>query len=99
MCRYWDCIHPQWSVLDPALHTLEYVRSRSALLTTVLLAIGSTTMATHPSRKDEQVAEALRLHAHADKLNLVVYATGARSIDIIQAQIVSVSQTLRSPKY
>lgn len=84
-------VHPQWSILDPTLHTPELVRGRSALLTSTILALGSTALATLPHSRDEQVAEALRLHAHVEKLNLVVYATGARSIDIIQAQIVSLS--------
>lgn len=82
-------IHPQWAILDPTLHTPVYVRSRSALLTSTILALGSTALATGPGSQDEQVAEAVRLHAHVEKLNLVVYETGARSIDIIQAQIVS----------
>lgn len=56
---------------------------------TTILALGATALSTLPQGKEEQVAEALRLHAHVEKLSLVVYATGARSIDIIQAQIVS----------
>lgn len=81
--------HPQWAILDPALHTPALVRSRSALLMSTILALGSTALATLPNSKDEQVTEAIRLHAHVEKLNLVVYTTGARSIDIIQAQIVN----------
>lgn len=68
------------------------VQNRSALLMTTILALGSTALATLPDGTDEQVAEALHLHAHAEKLNLVVYTTGARSIEIIQAQIVRVSK-------
>jgi hypothetical protein len=56
---------------------------------TTMLALGSTALATLPQRADEQVAEALRLHAHVEKLNLVVFTTGARSIEIIQAHIVN----------
>jgi len=82
-------IHPQWAILDPTLHTIPFVQSRSALLMSTILALGSTALATLPDGRDEQVAEALRLHAHVEKLNLVVYASGARSIDIVQAQIVS----------
>jgi hypothetical protein len=58
---------------------------------TTMLALGSTALATLPQRADEQVAEALRLHAHVEKLNLVVFTTGARSIEIIQAHIVNLS--------
>ena len=82
-------IHPQWTILDPTLHTLTFVRSRSALLTSTILALGSSALATGPGGTEECISEAHRLHAYVEKLNLVVYATGARSIDIIQAQIVS----------
>jgi hypothetical protein len=75
-------------MLDPVLHSTAFVRSRSALLFTTLLALGSTALATLPNHADEQVSEALSLHAHVEKLNLVVYTTGARSIEIMQAQIV-----------
>ncbi|KAF4469436.1 hypothetical protein FALBO_3656 [Fusarium albosuccineum] len=84
---YWDNIHPQWAILDPSFHNLSTVRKRSALLTTTILALGSTALAVASQNPKERVSEALSLHAHAEKLNLVVYATGARSVDIIQAQI------------
>lgn len=87
---YWKNIHPQWAILDPDLHTPAYVQTRSALLMTTILALGATALSTLPQGKEEQVAEVLRLQAHVEKLSLVVYATGARSIDIIQAQIVSI---------
>ena len=87
--RYWEMIHPQWTILDPSLHSLTFVRGRSALLTSTILALGSTALATRPESREEEISEALRLHAYVEKLNLVVYATGARSIDIIQAHIVS----------
>lgn len=54
-----------------------------------ILALGATALANLPNSDDELVSEALRLHNHVEKLCLVVYATGARSIDIIQAHIVS----------
>ncbi|RFU31591.1 hypothetical protein B7463_g4710, partial [Scytalidium lignicola] len=84
---YWEMVHRQWAILDRSLHTFAFVRSRSAILLTTMLALGSTALATLPQRADEHVAEALRLHAHVEKLNLVVYTTGARSIEIIQAHI------------
>lgn len=86
---FWEHIHPQWAMLDPDLHTMDYVRNRSALLVTTILAIGSTALGLLNPEKDGQVAESLRLHAHVEKLGLVVFATGARSIEIVQAQIVS----------
>jgi hypothetical protein len=76
-------------MLNPALHSMTFVRSRSALLTTTILAVASTALATWPHNGDRYVEEALRLHEHAEKLNVLVYSTGARSIDIMQAQIVS----------
>ena len=76
-------------MLDPSLHTLAYVRSRSALLTSVLTAVGATALASLDPMDEAQVAEALRLQAHAERLMLVVFAACARSIDIIQAHIVS----------
>lgn len=75
-------------MLDTELHTLDYVRTRSALLATTILAIGSTALGILHPKRDGQVAESLRLHAHVEKLGLVVFATGARSIEIVQAQIV-----------
>jgi predicted metal-dependent TIM-barrel fold hydrolase len=76
-------------MLDPALHTLDFVQTRSALLTSTVLALGSIALETFPNAEDEQVEEALKLHAHVEKLNLVIYSTGARSMEIVQAQIVS----------
>lgn len=47
-----------------------------------------------PQKSDDQVTEALRLHAHVEKLSLVVFATAAKSVDIIQAQIVSLTSIM-----
>ncbi|KAJ0141356.1 Zinc-type alcohol dehydrogenase-like protein [Fusarium oxysporum f. sp. albedinis] len=84
---YFKMVHPQWSMLDPNLHTLDFVRHQSALLTTTILALGSIAIATLPESDDGQVVEALNLRAHAEKLSLVVYSTGARSLEIVQAQV------------
>ena len=84
-------------MLDPSLHTLAYVRSRSALLMTTLLAVGATALASLHPLDGEQVSEALALQAHAERLVLVVYAASARSIDIIQAHIVSTTMLLLLP--
>jgi hypothetical protein len=80
-------VHPQCAVLDPTLHTPEFVRSRSALLFTAVLAVGSTALATLPHATMEGVDESMALQAHAEKLGLVVFTTGAKSCEIIQAQI------------
>lgn len=78
-------------MLNPQLHTTQYVRRRSALLATTMSAVGATVLASLNPTDEAQVAEALRLQAYAERLILVVLAAGARSIDIIQAHIVSVS--------
>lgn len=91
--RYWETIHGQWAILDPSFHTMACVRRRSALLTTVILALASTTLTYTAERSHAQVAEALSLHAHIDRLMWVIFATGARSIEIIQAYIVSKPRT------
>lgn len=81
-------INPQWAVLDSTIHTVEYVSARSALLTTTILAVGATALSQRPDGPEWRVTEALRLHAHTQNLKLVVFAAGARSIEIVQAQIV-----------
>jgi len=74
-------------MLDPNLHTPAYLKSRSALLTTTVLAVASTVLANLSLSQVEQAAEAFRLQGHAEKLSLVVFASGARSVEIVQAQI------------
>ena len=79
-------------MLDPTLHTPSYVRTHSATLVSAILAIGSTALATLPNTTSPQdVDEAMRLHAHAEKLQLVVFATGAKSIEIVQGLMVGTS--------
>ncbi|KAJ0426797.1 hypothetical protein BJY00DRAFT_306793 [Aspergillus carlsbadensis] len=84
---YFEYIHPQWAMLDPSKHALDLVRRQSAYLTTSILALGSIALATLPDAVEDQVAEALRLRAHVEKLDLVVYSTGARSLEIVQGRI------------
>ena len=88
MPRYFQYVNPQWPILDPSLHTLTYVQTHSALLMSAILAVGSTALASLPDSAAEQDSEALALHTHVEKVNLVVYMTGAQSIEIIQAHIV-----------
>jgi hypothetical protein len=85
--RFWKYIHPQWSILDPKLHSIRFVRERSAFLFTVILAIGSTALATLPDGTEESVRRAIQLQAHAEKVLLVAFAIGAKSCEIIQAHI------------
>lgn len=85
--RFWEYIHPQWSILDPQLHSKQFVRERSAFLFTVILAIGSTALATLPDGTEEDVSRAIKLQAHAEKVLLVTFAIGAKSCEIIQGHI------------
>ena len=77
-------------MLDPALHTPHFVRSRSAVLLAVILAEGAAAIATLAGATDADMARACRLYTHAEKLHLVVCATAAKSVEIVQAQLVSV---------
>ena len=65
------------------------LRKSSALLTSTVLALGSTAPTHLPKRNAEQVAEALCLHSHVERLCVIVFSTGAKSIEIVQANIVS----------
>jgi hypothetical protein len=60
-------------------------------LFTIILATGATAIATLPGATKEQTSRAIKLHAHIDKLQLVLCATAAKSIEIIQAEVVSQS--------
>ena len=89
MIRYFWYVHPQWPVLQPNMHTLHFLRSRSAFLLTTVIATGATALATLHDATSDAIDEAKRLHEHVEKLDLVAYSTGARSIEIIQAHLVS----------
>lgn len=88
LCSYFKTVHPGFPLLDERLHTPSFVRSRSAYLFTTILAIGATSIATLSHATNEQTRRAMRLHAHIDKLQLVLCATAAKSVEIIQAEIV-----------
>ena len=88
--RWWSLIHPSFSLLDPELHSFEYVRHHSAWLFTCILASTSLLLAARLDASKKVVDEAMSLQNHAEKLSLVVYATRARSIEIIQAHLVSI---------
>ncbi|OCF41066.1 hypothetical protein I317_05077 [Kwoniella heveanensis CBS 569] len=87
MDAYWNHVYPQWAMLDPELHKLAFIRQRSALLTTTLLALGATALSTLPYHTEADVLEAFHLHQHVEKLNVLVFTTGARSIEIVQAHV------------
>jgi hypothetical protein len=86
--RYWIHVHPCCSVLDPVLHTITYVRERSHLLLTAILAAASIYQAALPGASAQEIDEAQTLYAHSEKLFLVISITGARSSEIIQGYLV-----------
>jgi hypothetical protein len=59
-------------------------------LFTVVLAVGATVLATQEGFTIQTLEDAIALQAHAEKLSLVVYTAGAKSIEIVQAMMVSV---------
>lgn len=92
--RFFRYVHPHCPMLDPQLHTASFVRERSAYLMTVVLALGAVGIATSTRGTKRDLERASKLYAHAEKVHLVIYATSAKSTEIIQAQLVSQS----SPK-
>ncbi|CAK7234615.1 hypothetical protein SCUCBS95973_008994 [Sporothrix curviconia] len=79
---YFARLHPINGILDPVLHTPEFVRSRSALLFTWILAL--TAQFDHGSAS---IAKRLRLHG--EKLSNHVHACGFKSVEIIQGYYIS----------
>ncbi|KAF9885478.1 hypothetical protein FE257_012914 [Aspergillus nanangensis] len=79
---YFDKIHPLIGILDPLLHTADFVRSRSALLFTWMLAV-----AAYFDHNSGVLAKRLRLHG--ERLSKLVYKRGYKSVEIIQGYYIS----------
>ncbi|KAJ6003200.1 hypothetical protein N7451_005747 [Penicillium sp. IBT 35674x] len=79
---YFTRLHPINGILDPVLHTPEFVRSRSALLFTWVLAL--TAQFDHASAS---IAKRLRLHG--EKLSKHVHTRGFKSVEIVQGYYIS----------
>ncbi|KAK6837200.1 hypothetical protein RU639_001364 [Aspergillus parasiticus] len=79
---YFIRLHPVNGILDPKLHTVEYVRSQSALLFTWMLAL--TAQFDHGSAT---IAKRLRLHG--EKLSRHVHTSGFKSVEIVQGYYIS----------
>jgi hypothetical protein len=79
---YFARLHPINGILDPELHTPEFVRSRSALLFTWILAI--TAQFDHSSS-----SFAKRLRLHGEKLSRHVHTRGFKSVEIVQGYYIS----------
>lgn len=79
---YFARLHPINGILDPILHTPNFVRSRSALLFTWILAI--TAQSDHSS---SSIVKRLRLHG--EKLSKHVHTCGYKSVKIVQGYYIS----------
>lgn len=79
---YFARLHPFNGILDPMLHTADYVRSQSALLFTWILAL--------TAQFDQGSADiAKRLRLHGEKLSRHVYTCGYKSVEIVQGYYIS----------
>ncbi|CAG8406724.1 unnamed protein product [Penicillium salamii] len=79
---YFIRLHPVNGILDPMLHTPDFVRSRSALLFTWILAL--TAQFDHGS-----ASLAKRLRIHGEKLSRHVHTSGYKSVEIVQGYYIS----------
>ncbi|WVQ72840.1 hypothetical protein IAR50_002401 [Cryptococcus sp. DSM 104548] len=95
---YFRYCHTHWPMLDRNLHTPEFTRSRSVFLFAVILALGATSLATLPKSSSRKRTIATKLFAHVEKLQLVICATAAKSIEIVQAELLSQMWALRTPR-
>lgn len=79
---FFERLHPINGILDPGLHTPDFVRPRSALLFTWILAI--TAQFDHSSGP-----LATRLRLHGEKLSKHVHSCGYKSVEIAQGYYIS----------
>ncbi|KAK9852673.1 hypothetical protein MYU51_007803 [Penicillium brevicompactum] len=79
---YFNRLHPVNGILDPMLHTPRFVRPRSALLFTWILAL--TAQFDHVS-----ASLAKRLRLHGEKLSRHVHTSGFKSVEIVQGYYIS----------
>lgn len=86
---FFERLHPINGILDPVLHTPEFVRPRSALLFTWILAI---------TAQFDPLAASLskRLRLHGEKLSKQVHASGFKSVEISQGYYLSLLCTVPS---
>lgn len=76
--RFFRWLQPQVGIMDPLLHTVDYMRKNSALLLTSILAASTQTR-----QQDGDRDLALALYAHAERLYLVVLTTNAKSPELV----------------
>ncbi|KIW29276.1 uncharacterized protein PV07_05101 [Cladophialophora immunda] len=79
---FFERLHPINGILDPLLHTPEFVQSRSALLFTWILAISAQF-----DHRSGSISKRLRIHG--ENLSKQVYANGYKSVEIAQGYYIS----------
>ncbi|KAL4755682.1 Zn(II)2Cys6 transcription factor [Aspergillus foveolatus] len=79
---YFTRLHPINGILDPMLHSPEFVRGRSSLLFTWILALTAQF-----DNASASIAE--RLRRHGDKLSRYVHTCGYKSVEIVQGYYIS----------
>lgn len=82
LSRYFARLHPVNGILDPILHSPTFVRSRSALLFTWILALTA-------QFDFGSAAIAKRLRLHGEKLSRHVHTAGYKSVEIVQGYYIS----------
>ncbi|KAJ5699102.1 hypothetical protein N7462_001107 [Penicillium macrosclerotiorum] len=79
---YFSRLHLINGILDPVLHTADFVRSRSSLLFTWILAL--------TAQFDHNLGHlAKRLRLHGEKLSRHVHTCGYKSVEIVQGYYIS----------
>lgn len=95
--RYFTEVQPSLRVLDPSLHTITYVRSKSSLLFSVILEVAQAYRPDYNTKLQEALAK------HNDWLVSEIHIRGYKSIEICQAfQLRSAWQqpsSLRTQRY
>ncbi|KAL1408101.1 hypothetical protein Q8F55_004904 [Vanrija albida] len=84
---YWAKCNPVIRVLDPEIHTIAYMREKSALLTTACLAVAAQTLPTNESTLN--LVHKLDRHAH--HLIGQVSRHGFQSMEIVQAILIMIT--------
>ncbi|KAK1922508.1 hypothetical protein DB88DRAFT_357426 [Papiliotrema laurentii] len=84
--RFFTLLQPQIGFLDPALHDIPYLRSKSAFLHTAILSSAANALCANGN--DELQPLRYRLQTHVERLLLTVISCNAKSPEIVQALLV-----------
>jgi hypothetical protein len=88
---YFDHLHHVAGILDPCLHTVAYVRQRSALLFNSVCSVAAQFV-------QGQAALCRRLNRHNEGLIVHIISQSCKSIEIVQGLIVYCSWLSPSPR-